>query len=57
MATHIVSLPHDIIILVMQHLSAKELAALCCTCKVFGDMVSPQEAQLVVLLLIGFREG
>ncbi|KIP10222.1 hypothetical protein PHLGIDRAFT_115679 [Phlebiopsis gigantea 11061_1 CR5-6] len=39
MAAHIISLPHDIIILLMQHLSVEDLAALCCTCKVIHGMV------------------
>lgn len=40
MAAYIVSLPHDIIILMMQHLSLEGLAALCCTCKLLRDLVS-----------------
>ena len=44
MATDIAHLPSDVIILLMQYLSARDLAALCCTCKVFRNLVSPDVA-------------
>ena len=50
MAAHIISLPHDIIILLMQYLSVEDLASLCCTCKILCDMVSPQRVSCTTSL-------
>ncbi|GJE88280.1 F-box protein [Phanerochaete sordida] len=39
MAANITLLPSDIVIIFMHHLSARDLAALCCTCRILRDLV------------------
>lgn len=57
MTAHLVLLPCDIIILLMQSLSARDLAALRGTCRTLCSAVSPQLTFRVALCLMSVRPG